>query len=86
MVAVFVLVAADGGLTVTSTNSAQGDFQKRVGEIEKRMAGRMGVAALDSGSGNRLDYRSEERFPMCSTFKFLAVAAVLKRVAAAIAQ
>src|SRR5262249_13108055 len=26
------------------------------------------------------DYRSEERFPMCSTFKFLAAAAVLKRV------
>jgi beta-lactamase class A len=38
------------------------------------------VAALDTGSGKRLDYRSEERFPMCSTFKFLAAAAVLKRV------
>jgi beta-lactamase class A len=38
------------------------------------------VTALDTGSGKRLDYRSEERFPMCSTFKFLAAAAVLKRV------
>jgi beta-lactamase class A len=26
------------------------------------------VAALDTGSGKRLDYRSGERFPMCSTF------------------
>jgi beta-lactamase class A len=38
------------------------------------------VAALDTASGKRLDNRSEERFPMCSTFKFLAAAAVLKRV------
>jgi hypothetical protein len=29
------------------------------------------VAALDTISGRRLDYRAEERFPMCSTFKFL---------------
>src|SRR5204862_3795339 len=34
----------------------------------------------EKGIGKRLDYRSEERFPMCSTFKFLAAAAVLKRV------
>jgi beta-lactamase class A len=52
----------------------------RIAEIEKRSTGRIGVAALDIGSGKRLDYRSEERFPMCSTFKFLAAAAVLKRV------
>src|SRR5438093_3259308 len=35
---------------------------------------------MDTCTGKRLDYRSEERFPMCSTFKFLAAAAVLKRV------
>jgi beta-lactamase class A len=35
---------------------------------------------LDIGSGKRVDYHAEERFPMCSTFKFLAAAAVLKRV------
>jgi beta-lactamase class A len=48
--------------------------------MEKRTGARIGVAALDTGAGKRLDYRSEERFPMCSTFKFLAAAAVLKRV------
>jgi Beta-lactamase class A len=48
--------------------------------IEERTGARIGVAALDTASGKRLDYRSEERFPMCSTFKFLAAAAVLKRV------
>ena len=40
----------------------------------------MGVAALDTGSGKRIEYRPNERFLMCSTFKFLAAAAVLKRV------
>src|SRR5207244_1650130 len=44
------------------------------------MGGRIGVAALDTSSSKRIDYRPQERFPMCSTFKFLAVAAVLKRV------
>jgi beta-lactamase class A len=43
-------------------------------------AGRIAVAALDTSSSKRIDYRPQERFPMCSTFKFLAVAAVLKRV------
>jgi len=38
------------------------------------------VAAVDTSNDKHLDYRAEERFPMCSTFKFLAAAAVLKRV------
>ena len=38
------------------------------------------MAALDTRNDKHLDYRAEERFPMCSTFKFLATAAVLKRV------
>jgi beta-lactamase class A len=40
----------------------------------------MGVAALDTGTGQHIEYRPNERFPMCSTFKVLAAAAVLKRV------
>ena len=49
-------------------------------EIEARVGGRLGVAALDIASGQRLAWRAGERFPMCSTFKAMAVAAVLKRV------
>ena len=52
----------------------------RVAEIEAILGGRIGIAALDTSSGKRLDYRANDRFPMCSTFKFLAAAAVLKRV------
>jgi beta-lactamase class A len=38
------------------------------------------VAALDTSNSKRVDYRVDEQFPMCSTFKFLAAAAVLRRV------
>ena len=40
----------------------------------------MGVAVLYTSSGARLDNRANELFPMCSTFKFLAAAAVLRAV------
>jgi beta-lactamase class A len=48
--------------------------------IELESGGRLGVAVLDTGSGDRVDHRGDERFPMCSTFKLLGAAAVLKRV------
>ena len=48
--------------------------------IELESGGRLGVAVLDTGSGARIEHRGDERFPMCSTFKLLASAAVLKRV------
>lgn len=52
----------------------------QIAAIETRLGGRIGVAVLDTGSGARLDHRADELFPMCSTFKFLAAAAVLKEV------
>jgi beta-lactamase class A len=74
MVATLVLLLA------ASVAGARSDAANQIAAIEARLGGRMGIAALDTGSGRRLDYRAEERFPMCSTFKFLAAAAVLKRV------
>jgi beta-lactamase class A len=74
------MVAALLLLLAVSTPGSTSDFANRILSIEERTGARIGVAALDTGSGKRLDYRSEEGFPMCSTFKFLAAAAVLKRV------
>jgi beta-lactamase class A len=48
--------------------------------IEVSVAGRLGVAVLDTGTGALDGHRLDERFPMCSTFKFLAAAMVLARV------
>ncbi len=49
-------------------------------EIERSVQGRLGVAVLDTGSGRLTGHRLDERFPMCSTFKWLLAAAVLQRV------
>jgi beta-lactamase class A len=53
---------------------------RRLAEIEAREGGRLGVFVRDTGTGAALEHRADERFPMCSTFKFLAAAAALKRV------
>jgi beta-lactamase class A len=63
-----------------SAASGENDGASRVAAIEKRIGGRIGVAALDTSNSKRIDYRQDERFPMCSTFKFLAAVAVLKHV------
>ena len=48
-------------------------------ELEKQSGARIGVAALDTGSGRRLTWRADERFVMCSTFKLSLAAAVLAK-------
>ena len=48
--------------------------------LEKQRGGRLGVAVLDTASGKAYSHRGDERFLMCSVFKMLAAAAVLKRV------
>jgi beta-lactamase class A len=55
-------------------------MKEKITGIEGRVKGRLGVAVLDTGSDRRFGYREDERFPMCSTFKLLAAAAILKRV------
>ncbi len=76
------LTAATG--RACASGSSPGDRVKlandRLAAIEKREGGRLGVAVLDTGGGAGLAYRASERFPMCSTFKLMASAAVLKRV------
>lgn len=56
------------------------DLKEKIAGIEGKAKGRLGVAVLDTGSDRRFSYRGDERFPMCSTFKLLAAAAILKRV------
>ncbi|MFD4156361.1 class A beta-lactamase [Streptomyces hydrogenans] len=46
--------------------------------LEERYGARLGVHAHDVRTGRTLAHRDDERFPMCSTFKTLAVAAVLR--------
>jgi beta-lactamase class A len=63
-----------------SLNAADPRFENRIAQIETETGGRIGVTAIDSGTGRRIEHRPNERFLMCSTFKLLAAAEVLQRV------
>lgn len=52
-------------------------FAAAIARAEAATGGRLGVAVLDLATGARFAQRGDERFPMCSTFKFLLSAAVL---------
>jgi beta-lactamase class A len=71
------------GLRATSAWAA-GEFAERlagdIARIETESGGRLGVAVLDTLTDARFGHRADERFPMCSTFKLLAAAAILARV------
>lgn len=47
--------------------------------LEREFGGRLGVSAVDTGTGRQVSHRADERFLMCSTHKVLAVAAILQR-------
>ncbi|HEY8527295.1 MAG TPA: class A beta-lactamase [Acidimicrobiales bacterium] len=51
--------------------------------LEAAHAARLGVYAVDTGSGETVEYRADERFPFASTHKVLSAAAVLRDTSAA---
>lgn len=65
---------------VRPRNAAADSLQDAFLRIEAESGGRLGIAMLDTASGMQAGHRADERFPMCSTFKMLAAAAVLSRV------
>lgn len=72
-------VAAYGLLQTHAVHAAAPFLADELSRIENGSGGRLGVAILDTGTQRRAEHRAAERFPMCSTFKLLAAAAVLKR-------
>lgn len=48
--------------------------------LERSVQGRLGVFAIDTGSGRTLGHRADERFAMASTFKILLAARVAQGV------
>lgn len=55
------------------------DLDETFATIESEYDARVGVYAIDTGSDQTIDYRSEERFAFASTYKALAAALVLKQ-------
>ena len=58
----------------------QGRLETEFSDLEQRSGGLVGVVALDTGGRRRLAHRADQRFPMCSTFKVLAVGSLLRDV------
>jgi beta-lactamase class A len=73
---VLLLLASRPELSAEDKHSDNEPFAR----LESRANVRIGVSAIDLATNRRVDSRSDERFIMCSTFKVLAAAAVLKRV------
>lgn len=57
------------------SDAAESDFVR----LEAEFDARLGVYALDTGTGAFVAYRADERFAYCSTFKVLAFGAVLRQ-------
>lgn len=52
---------------------------QELAKLEATSGGRLGVYAIDTANHTVLQYRSQERFPICSTGKLMVVSAILKQ-------
>jgi beta-lactamase class A len=68
------------GLAAPPAEYGGSRLRDAIARLDRRSGGRLGVALLDTGGRHRFGWRADERFPFCSTFKFLLVAAILARV------
>ncbi|MFI8326875.1 class A beta-lactamase [Streptomyces sp. NPDC085529] len=59
-------------------DSGRDGVTARLRELEQCHSARMGVYARNMRTGRTVAYRADERFPMCSLFKTVAAAAVLR--------
>lgn len=66
----------------TKTGAAQVDVSAELRDLETEFAARVGVSALDTGTGSTVEYRATERFGFASTLKLFAAAALLRGVPA----
>ena len=74
------------GLTITAmpltcrAQPVESALITKAGEIESRLGARVGLAVYDTGHDTSWLYHADERFPLTSTFKAFACAALLHRV------
>lgn len=78
--AALITAGASAGLKAARAAGSDPRLIDEVERLEGQSGGRLGVCVLQTSTGLRDVYRGDERFPMCSTFKALAAAAVLARV------
>lgn len=67
--------AARPASATAATKPTSGEFRT----LEREFDARLGVYALDTGTGRSVGYRADDRFAYASTFKALAAGAVLRK-------
>jgi beta-lactamase class A len=75
-----LLLASLAAPFVPRSASADASATDSLRAIERRIGGRLGVSVGGTNGRPLLRHRADERFPMCSTFKVLAAAALMTRV------
>jgi beta-lactamase class A len=74
---------APGSADATTATDADGGSETDFAALERTHETRLGVTAIDMGSGRTISYRSGERFPFASTNKAFVAAATLQRATSA---
>ncbi|MGA4843851.1 class A beta-lactamase [Streptomyces sp. G45] len=70
---------AHTGPATDSTPHGKAPYVRAFQKLEREYDARLGVYALDTGTGREVAYRDGRRFPYNSTFKALAAGAVLRK-------
>ena len=60
-------------------NTQSNSINKRLSLLENKYQGRLGIAAINTGNNQRINYHANEHFPFGSTAKVIAVSAILKK-------
>jgi beta-lactamase class A len=71
-------VAACAQTTAPTERAFPPPADPRIAAIEARLGARIGVGALNTGTGEWIGHRIQERFAMASTFKWLLAAQMLQ--------
>lgn len=67
----------------TASVPAEIDLSGELQQLESAYAARIGVSAFDTGTGQSISYRADERFGFASSFKVFVAAGFLSQVPAA---
>ena len=73
---------ATDGETPPAAAPASIDLSAQLQQLESKYAARIGVSALDTGTGQTISYRAGDRFGYASSFKAIVAAGFLSKVPA----
>lgn len=73
------VVSACAPLLSNKHNKAELTAHKQLAALEQSAGGRLGLSLINASNHHHINYRADERFAVCSTFKVILAAAILKQ-------